>query len=386
METVLLLDGQAVQTLIVAESLCHSGYRVVAICDGKYNYGYHSRYVNEKYIGPSSLRVGDYKKFLKLFLTEHQVDVVISMTDEAAICASQIKGEIDNSCIIAIPEYKTFQKAYDKGLLMALCKSKGYPYPKTFLFKNGMDGAASFNYPALLKPNQTTGGRGMMLVHNYRELCNVYPIVKEKYGECHLQKYVKHDGKQIKVQLFVDKEHELHYWSVIHKQRYYPVNGGSSCCNVTIEDPGVVHMCASVLKDIKWEGFADFDLIEDPDSHQYLIMEINPRIPACVKSTFKSGIDYATMIADYTLGKPLKDYHYMPGKRLRHLGFEMLWFWKSPNRWHAKPSWFMFWGKDLYYQDLSWKDIMPFFYGTLGNIKKLCNSEFRKAKSGLEGE
>lgn len=383
METVLLLDGQAVQTLIVAESLCHSGYKVMAICDGKYNYGYHSRYVNEKYIGPSSLKVESYKRYLKAFLADHPVDVVMPMTDEAAICASKIKGEI-NPRIIAIPEYKTFLKAYDKGLLMALCGSKGYPHPKTFLFQDGIEGAVSFNYPALLKPNQTTGGRGMTLVHSYRELCDKYPIVKEKYGECHLQEYVKHDGKQIKVQLFIDKDHKLRYWSVIHKQRYYPVNGGSSCCNVTIEDPGVVQMCASLLRDIEWEGFADFDLIEDSKDHQFLIMEINPRIPACVKSAFKSGIDYATMIADNALGKQLKDYHYIPGKHLRHLGFEMLWFWKSPDRFKAKPNWFKIWGKDLYYQDLSWKDIMPFIYGTWGNIIKLRNSEFRKAKSGLD--
>ena len=113
-------------------------------------------------------------------------------------------------------------------------------------------------------------------------------------------------------------------------------------------------------------------------------MEINPRIPACVRSAFKSGMDYATMIADETLGLPLREYHYEPGKRLRHLGFDVLWFIKSSDRFRCKPSWFRFFGKDLYYQDWLSGDFPAFFWGTIGNLKKQLNPEFRKAKSGLK--
>ena len=125
-----------------------------------------------------------------------------------------------------------------------------------------------------------------------------------------------------------------------------------------------------VLKTICWVGFADFDLIENPDTHELLIMEINPRIPACIRSAFKSGMDYATMIADATLGLPLRDYKYTPGMRLRHLGFDVLWFLKSPDWFKAKPSWFRFFGKDTYYQDWLNGDFRAFLWGTWGNFKK----------------
>lgn len=127
-------------------------------------------------------------------------------------------------------------------------------------------------------------------------------------------------------------------------------------------------------------GFADFDLIENPDTGEFLIMEINP----CVRSAFKSGMDFATMIADATLGQPLRKYEYKLGKRLRHLGFDVLWFLKSPNRFKSKPSWFSFWGNDLYYQDLIMGDFKAFFWGTWGNFKKQMAPEFKKAKSGTE--
>lgn len=113
-------------------------------------------------------------------------------------------------------------------------------------------------------------------------------------------------------------------------------------------------------------------------------MEINPRIPACVRSAFKSGLDFATMIVDATMGRPLQEYTYTPGKRLRHLGFEVMWFLKSPNRWHAQPSWFRFLGKDVYYQDWLKGNTKAFLVGTWGNLKKQMNPEFRKAKSGVK--
>ena len=113
-------------------------------------------------------------------------------------------------------------------------------------------------------------------------------------------------------------------------------------------------------------------------------MEINPRTPACVRSAYKSGLDFATMIADATLGLPLRRYEYKPGKKLRHLGFEILWFLKSPDRFKAKPSWFNFFGKDTYYQDWVWGDFGAFFWGSWNNLKKQLNPEFRKSKNGVK--
>ncbi len=224
----------------------------------------------------------------------------------------------------------------------------------------------------------------MTLVNSLEELLEVYPAIHNQYGECHLQQFIKEGGRQVKVQIMTDKNGDMAYSSVIWKQRYYPVNGGSSCCNVTIDNPEIASVCGKVLKAIGWIGFADFDLIEDPQSKQLLIMEINPRIPACVRSAFKSGMDYATMIADMTLGKPLREYKYESSKRLRHLGFDVLWFLKSPNRFRSEPSWFKFFGRNLYYQDWIRGDFSAFFWGTWGNFKKQMDPEFRKAKSGVK--
>lgn len=393
MKKVLILDGGAAHAMAIAECLKKSGYGVAVICDDKNEYGYHTKFADERYLGVDSHKK-EYAEFMLKFLKEHQFDVLIPTSDTAAEFMSFHKEELEQLTGVLMPEREVFEKGYDKNNLMTVCRENGFPHPQTIDLK-GLDvdkvhefekfeGLNNFPYPGLLKPNLTSGGRGMTLVNSIEELLKVYPAIHNQYGECHLQQFIKEGGRQVKVQIMTDKNGDMAYSSVIWKQRYYPVNGGSSCCNVTIDNPEIANVCGKVLKAIGWIGFADFDLIEDPQTKQLLIMEINPRIPACVRSAFKSGMDYATMIADMTLGKPLREYKYESGKRLRHLGFDALWFLKSPNRFKSEPSWFKFFGRNLYYQDWICGDFSAFFWGTWGNFKKQMDPEFRKAKSGVK--
>ena len=393
MKKVLILDGGAAHAMAIAECLKKSGYGVAVICDDKNEYGYHTKFADERYLGVDSHKK-EYAEFMLGFLREHKFDVLIPTSDTAAEFMSFHKEELEQLTGVLMPERKVFEMGYDKNNLMKVCRENGFPHPQT-IDLNGLEldkvqefesfeGLKNFPFPGLLKPNLTSGGRGMTLVNSIEELLKVYPAIHDQYGECHLQQFIKEGGRQVKVQIMTDKNGDMAYSSVICKQRYYPVNGGSSCCNVTIDNPEIASICSKVLKAIGWIGFADFDLIEDPQTKQLLIMEINPRIPACVRSAFKSGMDYATMIADMTLGKPLREYKYESGKRLRHLGFDVLWFLKSPQRFSCKPSWFRFFGKELFYQDWIKGDFPAFFWGTWGNFKKQMNPEFRKAKAGVK--
>lgn len=387
MKKVLILDGGAAHAMAIAECLKKSGYAVAVACDNKNEYGYHCKFADERYLGLDSHQEGYAEKMLA-FLKEHHFDVLIPTSDKAAEFMSFHKEELEPLAGVLMPDRDVFKKGYDKNELMAVCRENGFPHPLTVDLSKvdvgDCEELRTFPYPGLLKPNLTSGGRGMTLVNSLEELKEVYPEIHRQYGECHLQRFVKAGGRQVKVQVMTDAEGEPKYSSVIWKQRYYPVNGGSSCCNVTIDEPEVAAVCGKVLKAIGWVGFADFDLIENPDTKELLIMEINPRIPACVRSAFKSGMDFATMIADATLGLPLREYSYTPGKRLRHLGFDVLWFLKSPMRFKAKPSWFRFFGRDQYYQDWICGNFYAFVRGTWGNFKKQLNPEFRKAKGGVK--
>lgn len=384
---VLLLEADYTQALPTAESLYKDGFEVHSFCSDKLSYGYNTKYVKHRNLyGFNSVSEQEYVRNIVDYVSNNKIDTIIPIDDCAALILSKYQKKLQQITKYISPDFCSFMKGYDKNQLMKICAENDYPHPRTVSLPEILTDdwfCDSTLFPAIIKPNITSGGRGMTIVYNESELKQVYPEIFKKFGHCHLQEYILPGGRQLEVQIYVDKKCNMICSSVIHKYRYYPEKGGSSCCNITVKNEQLVGICYNVLKTLKWKGFADFDLIEDLKDGKIKIMELNPRLPACVKSAIKSGVDYGIIIAKDALGLSLPTINYSPGKSLRHLGFDILWFIYSRNRFKTKPNWFRFFGKDLYYQDLNIRDIKSFLYGSWGNIKKQLNPEFRKSKSGL---
>lgn len=382
----ILLLGAGTQALAIVKGLSRQGYELFMIVDERGNYADESKYVKQCFIYPDSVNSEGFLSFFENLIYRQCIDIVIPMGDNTAEFLSKNKDKLQNKVKFTVPSFYNFLKGYDKNKLMTLCRVKGYPHPTTIDLSNSVnlesDEFISFPYPAMLKPNCTTGGRGMVLIGSHQELLEKYPLLHEQYGDYHLQQYIHEGGRQIKLQLFVDKNGKLLAHSAMQKIRWYPVKGGSSSCSVSIEEEKMTNVCHQILKDIHWEGFADFDLIEDPQTHKLLIMEINPRLPACIGTAIHAGMDWGQIIVDYATNSDINKYDYRLGIVLRHLGFDILWFLKSNNRFHTEPSWFQLFGKNVFYQDMNgWGDIKPFFLGTFHNIRKLFDPSFKKAKS-----
>jgi D-aspartate ligase len=386
MKKVVVLDGSAVQAIPVARSLKKHGFYTVLLCHTKKSYGYRTKYADEKIISPSVQK--DMEGFHRFFLDLIQKDryeVSIPMGDHSARYLSLYQKELRPFTSFIIPPYEVFMNGYDKNELMRTCRLHDFPHPRSFdLSMDKLKEAAEYiGFPALIKPNHTTGARGFAIVNSPEELAEKLPGIIREYGSCHLQEFIPPGGRQFKVELFFSEGAVINA-TAIHKMRFYPEKGGSSCFNQSVERKDLVDLCAEVLKAIKWEGFADFDLIEDPRDGVIKIMEINPRIPACIKVSFESGVDFAENIVQGSLGLPMTKYEFQPGSYLRYFGLDLLWFFKSNQRFKTKPPWFKaFLRANHFYQDGSLSDPLPFIYGTLGGLLKQLNPQFRASKKGM---
>ena len=374
MSNVLIL-GCGTQGLVIARDLKRAGHSTYLVGE-RNNYADSSRYVDVFIHSEDSPLSENYLNIVISTIIHYRIETVIPMGDVQSEFLSINKVALLEYVKFQMPDINIWRKAVDKSGLMSICKEKGYPIPITI--NSEVELAATpkedIPFPLLIKPNITCGARGMTLVYSYEELMDIYPGIKKEYGDCHFQQYVKQGGAQVECQLYIDENKNLINSSVIYKYRWYPEKGGSSCCAVSIKNDKIIDILYHLLLDLKWVGFADFDTIEDPDTGELLIMELNPRVPACVKCVVESGIHWGQIIVDSYLGNQQKEYIYKPGEYLRHLGFEMLWFLKSPNRFRTKPCWFNFWGKHIHYQDMSdWTDPKPFFKGSWRNIKKVIS-------------
>lgn len=381
-----ILDGQTVQALIVAKQLNKAGYRVILFCDSRLSYGYYTKYAHERIICPSpETQVEEFNTFFLKYLENNGLDVVIPMTDYSARYLSKNKMTLLDKVAFSMPDYDIFMNGYDKNKLMKVCAENNIPHPKTIdlsSLENGCE-VSGFKFPALIKPNQAAGARGFKKVNNFDELWGSYNAIYEEFGNCHAQEFIPKGGRQFEAQILI-KENEVIMSTINEQIRYYPKEGGSSCFNQTVQNEHIIEICTKALRLIKWEGFADFDLIEDPRDGSIKIMEINPRVPACIKASVIAGVDFPKAIVELSLNQAITTYTYKPGYYLRYFSLDLLWLFSSKNKLRLLKSWRTnFFSKKHFFQDGEIWDPIPFIVGAFSGIAKQLDPKFRSKKEGM---
>jgi len=386
---VLLLDGDTVQVLAIARSLKKNHYKVSAFCENKLSFGWSSRFIDNKVLCPNIMKETEkYLDFLENYLSKNKYDVLIPLFDDTAEIMSKNKQRFQKYVNVAIPDFEVFIYAHDKNKTLEIAKKIGIPHPKTIcLQKNSLEIAANYcGFPSLIKPNVGAGARGIVQVNTLEELQQVYPKHLEEFGPSTLQQFIEQTDYQYKCQIYRDKNGVVKATTVQKKYRYFPITGGSTSCSEIVDVPEIVDYSKKILNEINWIGFADFDYICDPTDKQYKIIEINPRIPASIRSSINSNVDYAELIVRDAMGEKTDKYNSTTGIILRYMSLEVLWFLFSSNkeRFHSYPNWFKFFGKNICYVDGTWDDPFTMLTGFFLGVKKYINPSFRKSKLSFD--
>lgn len=293
------------------------------------------------------------------------------MNDDIAILLSKHKNEISKYSSVAVNDWDVFCLSSDKLKTMKICMDNNIPCPMTIVdFERHRHNKDELMFPVVIKPRTGCGAIGFHISNDYDDLCKYYESAIKKYGACLIQEYIPQTDLQYKAELYIDSIGEIKSAVVFAKLRWYPINGGSSTLNMTVDRPDIVQSCSSLLKIIGWRGYADVDLILDPRDNVAKIIEINPRITGSVKICFKAGVNFAQQIVEDYLGKQVSPMHdYKKGVYLRFIQKDILWFIKSPSRFSSTPSWFNF--KNTTDQIFSISDPLPFIMSSLQSFYKL---------------
>lgn len=366
------MEGNARQVLPMAKALKKLGHKVTTYNASKWDYGYASRYPDAKVLADIDWGAEEetYSHFVN-HIKEHHYDLIIPMNDDAAIMMARHKHAITEYSQVAVNNWDVFKIAMDKLSTMSVCMENDIPCPRTVTdIKDFLDNEARFKFPVVVKPRTGCGAVGFHVADNKDDLISYYSLATEKFGPCLIQEYIPQTDLQYKAEIYIDREGVVKSAVVFAKVRWYPVNGGSSTLNETVDRPDIVESCENLLRNIGWRGYADIDLIQDPRDNTAKIIEINPRITGSVKICFKAGVDFALQITEDATGNavtPMIDYK--KGIYLRYFQKDILWFLKSPNRFSAKPSWFSF--KNNTDQIFSFDDPMPFLLSSIEGFSKL---------------
>lgn len=360
MAHILLIDG-GLQGLSAAFSLKRDMHYVV-IFTSKSDEARKTRFVDKSYIVQD--RESYFDQVIKIIYNE-QIDVVIPMGDKGAEFLSKNQASIESAtiCKCATQKYRTFILGSDKANLMAFCEEHQFAHPRTrrISIENIDDAIDYVGFPAMIKPNRSVGARGITLIHNKQELCDKLPHIITTYGDCTLQEYINCEGRPYyNVMIYRNGNGDIIGKAIIEIMRYFPIHGGSSSLCRTINEPVLIEECSKVLDALNWVGMADFDILKN-EMGEYKIIEINPRVPASLRSADIAGVNFPEIIVNDLLGLPYKKYAYLCNQYLRYFGLDLLWFIKSPNRWRSTPNWFCSIGRNFYFQDIYARDPHTWF-------------------------
>lgn len=308
-------------------------------------------------------------------LEKEHFDVLIPISDFTVPFISKNKEEIERKFGVkcGVADYKQVYQVEDKSRFMAFCEANGVPHPKTKRLTDDMleETAAYVGFPALIKPDYSVGARGITRVNSLEELKERYLQIHSQYGECTLQELIDNKEYYYNVMLYRNKEGKILAHTIIKIVRMYPVEAGSSTCCISVENEELLQTCKDCLDKLNWVGMADFDVLQRLDNGEYKIIEINPRVPASLRGAQMSGINFPEVIVHDTMGEDVPSYSYQSRKVMRYLGTDMIWFLKSSKRWRTNPSWFRFFGKDIFYQDIYKKDASTWWTWFAEGLSKL---------------
>lgn len=383
---VLLIEGRARQVMPLMKSLHAFGCHITTYNSSKLDMGYASRYPDKKVLSYCEAKDPERSwEAIRKELMTRQYDLVIPLNDFVAILLSQHKEEMKPYVKIAANDWEIFEMASDKLKTMRVCMENDIPCPQTYVADETLEDLSQLKlqYPICIKPRTGFSAVGFRKIANPDELEDIVKATQEKYGAPLIQEYIPQTDLQYKAELFVDKHGEIKSACVFAKVRWYPIDGGSSTLNVTVDRPDIIESCKKLLSVIGWRGYADIDLIQDPRDNTAKIMEINPRITGSVKICYAAGVNFTQQILEDYLGEEVTPFmEYEIGKYLRYLHTDILWFIKSPTRFSCKPSWFNF--KNSVDQIWSADDPWPFFTYSIQGATKI-KADKKKRQLGNSG-
>ncbi|MBQ2688185.1 MAG: carbamoyl-phosphate synthase large subunit [Clostridia bacterium] len=213
---------------------------------------------------------------------------------------------------------KSIERAEDRELFKELCESIGEPtIPSeiTYSLEEAKEAAKHIGYPVVLRPAFTLGGTGGGFANNEQELVDI-GINAFKLSPVHqvlIEKSVK-GYKEIEFEVMRDSND--HAITICGMENIDPVgvHTGDSLVVapiLTLNDHDLKMLNDSaikIIKELKIEGGCNVQFALNPESSEYFLIEVNPRVSRSSALASKaSGYPIARVTAKIAVGMALED-------------------------------------------------------------------------------
>jgi predicted ATP-grasp superfamily ATP-dependent carboligase len=345
--TAFVTDGLLRKSVVVCQSLGRHGVSVSAGSTTRLSPTFFSRHCRKTlvYPSPASQPVAFAERLLE-YLRKEPHDVLIPTDDASVAACARYRGDFERVTRLPLPQAPQLAYGLDKARVMQLAERLGIPHPQTRLPASVDEVAAlaeQISEPLVIKPRGSSGGRGLAYVGRDDDISEAWLAVHREYPLPMLQRRVA-SGPKFDVAVLMDERGHAVASFVQRELRHFPVRDGLSTMQESVWRPDLVERAVTLLRAIGWYGLAEVEFMEDSNTGETLLFEVNPRFWASIQLAITCGVDFPYLLYQLAMGRRISDTHvYTLGRRCRWLvPGDVLHFLVNPDRGQLDPPFFDF--------------------------------------------
>ena len=310
---VILPYGRSVMALVAAHSLGKKGVEVIGCDSVDFTILSFSSHVSDYFVYPDFLKDEDaFVDFMidkiKEFKPEDSRPYVLMPVYKDNDVLARHKEKFEPYIQVAAPDIEAIDKLHPKDNFARTMQALDVSSPKTWLPEREEElQDMNMPFPALIKPYNQIGGRGIHKVNNLEELVKYWQENKRKYDQKSLIQELA-DGEDYCLTALFDHGECKASMAYRNVHRFPPTDSGAGILRETVPDKRFKKIASDLMKPLEWNGVAEFDFLWDEreDSTPVLI-EVNTRFWGGLFQSVESGIDFPWLLYKLTVTGEVED-------------------------------------------------------------------------------
>lgn len=312
--SVLIPDGESEFALFVTHCLARSdNVKLYILSTESWPATRFSRYCHTFTHMPRPSADKTYLESIAEIVKKHNIDVLLPTETEWISFAVANKEVLSKFvAVVPLPDRETIKIANDKWLLAEYLSKHDIQYPPTIpvtgddLFRERL---SQLEFPVLLKPVTAWGGEGITR----------FDTLSELHAELHPQKIDQIKGKYIAQSFLPGRVVGVNVLArhgkllavtmqrgIIPNTQKYAAAGAIEF----IQDNPFFEAVEKIVTTVRWNGFANLDMLHDGRDNQLKLLEINARFWGSLRGSLVAGVNfpYLACLAALDIPFPVPEY------------------------------------------------------------------------------
>ncbi|MFA7467015.1 MAG: hypothetical protein WCY82_01970 [Desulfotomaculaceae bacterium] len=296
----------------------------------------HSRYVHQAHVLPNyEPDKSDWKHALIRLMQAENFDLVIPCHDSTIYPLQMHKNELGKNGPLYVLSDEAFNVFFDKIKTNQLARSVDLPLPRELIIKGPEDGKivlANFNFPIVLKPCRSYNEMKPLIRNTVRKAYNemeFYTYLNEMLvcGPIAAQEFFPGQGAGVYLLLNAGETLLAFQQVRVHE----PLHGGGGTYRKSVAlSPELLAASLKLFRPLKYTGVAMVEFKVNPQTGEWVFMEVNARFWGSLPLALASGADFPLALFQLmTAGKTNFNQSYRRGVYCRNLTADLKWQWAN---------------------------------------------------------